>query len=235
MATQTPNLKLSLIPANTALGYALANENFIKLDWQAGGMKLVTATATNSPPGGPANGDAYWIGTGTGAWSGHNGEIAIWSDDGVGGSDTWVFFTPATGMTFYALDTFEHLGFHATYGFHPLADRWSATESWTGRFHGGTAAVNKIYAKLVSIGAMPGNAPSSNPKSVAHGISNLDLDAPIDVMGWSGTTTFGQPFPRGMTILIDVTVDATNVNLETTFVGLNVQTGWVLLRYRKTV
>lgn len=48
----------------------------------------------NTPPGSPADGDIYLVGTaGTGAWSGHNNEIATWDATGA----VWTFETASTG------------------------------------------------------------------------------------------------------------------------------------------
>jgi hypothetical protein len=46
----------------------------------------------NTPPGSPASGDAYLVGTaGTGAFSGHNNQIATW------GGSSWTFASATTG------------------------------------------------------------------------------------------------------------------------------------------
>ena len=48
--------------------------------------------STNTPPGGPATGDVYMVGgAGTGAWSGHNYDIATWN------GASWDFTDPTTG------------------------------------------------------------------------------------------------------------------------------------------
>lgn len=47
----------------------------------------------NAPPGSPAEGDLYVVGTaGSGAWSGHNKNVAIYYNA------AWLFFTPFEGM-----------------------------------------------------------------------------------------------------------------------------------------
>jgi hypothetical protein len=46
----------------------------------------------NTPPGSPVSGDTYLVGTaGTGAWSGHNNQIATWN------GSSWTFSTATTG------------------------------------------------------------------------------------------------------------------------------------------
>jgi len=225
--TDTTNLEAALLAENAANNRVRCNEALIKLDWAAGGMRLVNTTATNTPPGSPADGDAYLVGASpTGAWASNANDIAIYTTANLG----WVFFTPRTGMRFHDTSTFEALGYHATYGFYPLQDRWSTTEGWTGKFHGGTGSANRVYRKLVSIGAMPNNT----TKTTAHSISNLDLDAPIACTGWCGLTTSGFPFPVAFaSSRVDVIVNATTVDVSTN-ANLASYTGWVQLEYRKT-
>jgi hypothetical protein len=51
-----------------------------------------------TPPGSPANGDAYLVATaGTGAWSGKDGQIAIYADG-------WVFAPVKFGLIMYVED-----------------------------------------------------------------------------------------------------------------------------------
>lgn len=226
--TDTSNLEITLLAENAANNRVLCNGGLIKLDWAAGGMRLVNTTATNTPPGSPAAGDAYLVGgSPTGAWVGYGGDIAIY--DGV--SLGWVFFTPRTGMRFHDTSTLEALGYHATYGFYPLQDRWNGTECWTGKFHGGTGSANRVYRKLISIGA----GPNTTTKNTAHGISNLDIDAPMVVTGWAGTTTTGHPLPQEFNTGLNatLTVDATNVSLTTDY-NASTYTCWAFMEYRKT-
>ena len=64
------------------------------LDWQPNVINL-----QNDPPGGPADGDRYIVGlVPTGAWVGHENEIATWDDAGA----VWAFTTPENGWAAYA-------------------------------------------------------------------------------------------------------------------------------------
>jgi hypothetical protein len=73
--------------------------------------QLVQATVkqqgVNTPPGSPANGDAYVVGSAqTGAWSGQAGKIAVWSTEiATTDNDTktpaWKFCTPKEGWLAY--------------------------------------------------------------------------------------------------------------------------------------
>jgi hypothetical protein len=63
------------------------NANLDKLDWA--GMPGVKDKDLTAPPGSPSNGDAYIVkATGTGAWAGHDKEVAVWLDS------AWVFYVP---------------------------------------------------------------------------------------------------------------------------------------------
>lgn len=65
---------------------------------------VISATTTTPPSGspGPQNGDRYYVAAGaTGAWSGHDGELAEWDEDGGG----WAFTTIPAGTIFQVLDT----------------------------------------------------------------------------------------------------------------------------------
>lgn len=74
------------------------------LDWQ------------DSPPGSPANYDAYIVGDSpTGAWVGHATEIAIYTRRG------WVFAEPEIGMTVFNVATGSNLQFDDNGDWVPLA------------------------------------------------------------------------------------------------------------------
>lgn len=52
-----------------------------------------------APPGAPASGDTYIVGTSaTGDWATHDGEVAVWD-----GAD-WVFYVPRIGWVTYIED-----------------------------------------------------------------------------------------------------------------------------------
>lgn len=58
----------------------------------------VLSRAVDSPPGSPTTGDRYIVGTGSGAWSGHDDEIAEW--DGA----AWDFTTLSEGLSCWVDD-----------------------------------------------------------------------------------------------------------------------------------
>lgn len=63
-------------------------------------MAYVVNLTTSAPPGSPANGDAYIVkATGSGAWTGHDKAIAIWTTDNPAApSGEWEFYAAARGM-----------------------------------------------------------------------------------------------------------------------------------------
>jgi hypothetical protein len=72
-------------------------------------MPTVINATTNTPPGAPASGDTYIVGsTPTGAWAGHANALAYWAidpQDGVATTGIWEFYpatgTPPPGWTVY--------------------------------------------------------------------------------------------------------------------------------------
>jgi hypothetical protein len=68
----------------------------------------VKAVNQNTPPGSPANGDAYVVGSApTGAWAGQAGKVAVYSTE-IATTDTntkvpaWEFHTPKAGWIFFS-------------------------------------------------------------------------------------------------------------------------------------
>ncbi len=90
----TPNTGIPYVPENTldpAAGLNLAL-NVIDALLQT----AVIDVGVNTPPGSPADGDLYIVGTGTGAWTGHDdalaGDVAqgdFWQFDAAGAACTW--------------------------------------------------------------------------------------------------------------------------------------------------
>lgn len=94
----TPNIGLIEL-SNSAGNYLLANESFAIIDALLG--KVVKDKDLNVPPGAPANGDVYIIGTSpTGLWSGHANKIAFYSST----AGAWVVITPKEGWKFEPVD-----------------------------------------------------------------------------------------------------------------------------------
>jgi hypothetical protein len=75
------------------------------LYWLAVWAQAVVIAKEDDPPGSPSEGDTYIVGTGTGAWTGRDDDLAYWNGTG------WMFFTPRPGYIVRNLDTDEVLIF----------------------------------------------------------------------------------------------------------------------------
>lgn len=75
------------------------NDANLLLLGEAGIHLAVIDRDLTAPPGGESDGDRYIpAATATGAWAGHEGDIAVYR------IDTWVFYTPVIGWSVYVID-----------------------------------------------------------------------------------------------------------------------------------
>lgn len=80
-----------------------------------GVLWAVESKTVSTPPPSPAINEQYIVGpSATGAWAGHDNEIATW--DGI----QWVFTTPSEGDLAYVKDEQEYYGWNGTFWF-PVA------------------------------------------------------------------------------------------------------------------
>ncbi len=94
----TPHLALPLLAAAQAQKHVTHNEALVALDALV--MLAVGTAGATSPPGAPVAGDRHIVGTGaTGAWAGHDGEIAAWA------GTWWDFHAPQAGWRAYDAGT----------------------------------------------------------------------------------------------------------------------------------
>lgn len=85
----TPNLSLPELAANQSQPHVPVNSALRRLDAI---VQLTVISIANSPPGSPADGDRYIVGSSpTGAWVGHEDDVAAY----IGTS--WVYWTPVAG------------------------------------------------------------------------------------------------------------------------------------------
>lgn len=97
MSEVSANLSLPFIQPSQAQKHITHNEALLLLDALV--QLTVISAQTGAPPSNPEDGDRYVLPTGaTGAWSGHDGEIALSSDQ------AWVFLPPNTGWTAWVID-----------------------------------------------------------------------------------------------------------------------------------
>lgn len=96
--TTTPILGAPELAASQAVPETTVNEAVRYLEQGAAWFRFIDRDDT-APPGSPADGDCYLVAaTATGAWAGHDDEIAFYM------STAWEFITPAEGMGAYILD-----------------------------------------------------------------------------------------------------------------------------------
>jgi len=94
--TDTPNLDITPLVEGQSSGEVTANDAFNRLD--AAVLLTVKDRDLTAPPGGESDGDRYLVGgSATGAWSGHDGEIAAYYSG-------WVFFTVLEGWRMWVDD-----------------------------------------------------------------------------------------------------------------------------------
>lgn len=85
----TPNLSLPELAASQSQPHVPVNSALRRLDAV---VQLSVISIANSPPGSPADGDRYIVGSSpTGAWVGHEDDVAAY----IGTS--WVYWTPVAG------------------------------------------------------------------------------------------------------------------------------------------
>lgn len=96
----TPNLALAELAAAQSQPHVTHNQALRALDAVVQ-LSVISAVETG-PPGGPTDGDRYIVAsTGTGAWTGHGGEIAYY----VAAAAEWRFLDPGPGWLAYDLAT----------------------------------------------------------------------------------------------------------------------------------
>lgn len=203
--TLTPILKLAELGETESSAENDCNENNRVLERMAC-LQILDRDLT-APPGGESEGDAYIpAATATGAWAGHEDEIAIYINS------AWVFQDPADFDVAIAF-IYDEKAWYAyssqESAWHPLQNLWSSTEYWTGEYYGSS----KVYAKTIDFGALP----NTTTKTVAHGISNLSTIVGHHISADNGTK---QQLLPGHTIStsrqVAWDVDGTNINCKTT-------------------
>lgn len=131
--TTGPNLGLvwGYSPHESGWGVGGYNPGFARLDTL---VHLSVISITNTPPGAPTNGDRYICDAGsTGAWIGHDNEIAVYLTIGTPG---WTFYIPKLGFRAWNADTGGYIRFNGT--------TWVAD---------GTAASSELFFQVTSYGA----------------------------------------------------------------------------------
>lgn len=96
--TTTPILALPELASAQAVPEQIVNENVRWLEFLGAGGGIVDRDDT-APPVSPSDGEAYLVAaSATGAWAGHDGEVALYI------STAWEFKPPTVGMDLYVTD-----------------------------------------------------------------------------------------------------------------------------------
>lgn len=144
--SNTVNNSIPFAPENTIDPAAGLNESLLTVDAL---MQLaVVSVGDNAPPGSPANGARYVVGTApTGAWAGRANQVAQWLDG------AWRFFTTAR----YALNLADgrlYVRSAADWASYGGTDRgWTAGTGTPNKaaFNASTATVAQTAARLLAI------------------------------------------------------------------------------------
>lgn len=182
----------------------------------------------NSPPGGETEGQTWLVGSsGSGAWTGHSNELAVYTEGG------WIFRAPRGGMTAFVKDEKIWIGYSSQESaWHPIQRTWSSTEYWTGEYFGGS----KLYAKTINVGSLPNATQTTD----AHGITGLATIVKIIATADDGTDQID--FASGWddegtspttASHITLTINDTNIVIDTDFDASSFS-GSVTLEYTKT-
>lgn len=198
----TPRLGLTELVDSQASAWATANG--LAFGLESFMLAKVLDRDLNTPPGSPTRGDTYIVGPSpTGAWSGKGGQLTVYNNG-------WIFAPPVGGLLVFIHDEKAWHGYSSVEAaWHPLQELWSTSEHWTGQYRDSA----KVYAKVVDIGAMP----AATTKTVAHGITGLDLTRPVTFQAsFFASGVIAAPIPLGGNpASADMYADATNVVIFT--------------------
>lgn len=199
--SSSPLLGLTYLAESQASAHLLANEAFNRLE-QAASLEILDRDLTE-PPGSPSDGDAYLVAASPmGAWAGQAGKVAVFYAG-------WIFLTARGGMTAFVHDEKLWIGYSSQESeWHPLQDVWLPSEHWTGKY---STEGDKIFSKVIDFGALP----NATEKTVAHSISNLDLNNHLAHQAWTRNNSSGQNSPAPVLLVngavaLDVRIDGTH-------------------------
>jgi len=141
--SHTPRLALPLLFAGQAQKEVTVNEALTLADFL---LHTAVEDVAGSPPATPAVGQAWLVAAAsTGAWAGHEGDVACWSDGG------WRFITPSNGMRIYSRSAGAFLLYGSSWqSFHKPADPVGGSVIDAEA----RAAISAMIALLASAGVM---------------------------------------------------------------------------------
>lgn len=136
--TTTPVLGITELASGQAVPETTVNEANRYLEQGARHFVIVDRDLS-APAGGEADGSAYIVsGTGTGAWAGHDGDIAFKMSTG------WLFINVTEGMSFWIADENKALVATAPTTFVELATGVSITEASVATVNTGTSTTEYV-------------------------------------------------------------------------------------------
>lgn len=154
--TNTPRLGFG--PGTAPVGTEFRDEQHVRdaaRELFSGGALLIQDRDLTAPPGSPVDATAYIVhATATGAWAGHNGEVAYWLDD----AGAWQFASPWEGLQIRVVDEAANFQWNGS----------SFTSFGTGA---GSAGSLSAGTSSMSLGAVV----LSNSNGLSFGLSNGTL------------------------------------------------------------
>jgi len=212
---------ITKVESGQNLKYFTVNEAIAWLEQMAGGV--IKDRDLSTPPGSPSDGDLYIVkATGSGAWAGHDGELALYLNG-------WKFIDlddadiTGDGLSFWLEDEDFQIGYRDDawcwlWGKWPL----DADGIWTGRYDfSGTP--KKIMTKvLTKSGALTNNA----DVNITHSVTSINLSghlaAFMTIRNHNTTPTESCPIQGGGVAfthnkLFGIRFDATNLILRPSF------------------
>ena len=103
---------------------------------------------------------------------------------------------------------------------HPIQDRWSTTEHWTGKYRDGS----KVYSNVVDFGALPNTATAT----VNHGITGLNQNIPMTNESLAHQNSPGSlimqiPQVLASVSLVDLTINTTLLQIVSNYDASSIQ------------
>lgn len=139
----TPKLQLAET-ANGQANYLLVNQALAALDQLV--MPRVIDKDLSSPPGSPANGAMYIVGSSpTGDWSGQSGSLAWW----LSAVGAWTFLTAGPGLSVRVLDELDAFGAPKVYV--RTASTWVIPDTGTATAAPAEVVVDATTSRVLSL------------------------------------------------------------------------------------
>lgn len=136
------------------------------LYWIAVWAQAVVLSVEDDPPGSPDEGDTYLVGTGTGAWTGQDDNVAYW--DGF----QWKFFLANDGYSLRNLDSDEVLAYSAGSGWSVWSGGSGSRNAVTAIASGSTITIDLSKGDFFTVTlAENATVAFSNPPGAGRGFS----------------------------------------------------------------